>query len=225
MKWGLPGYQHEHLRQLVETVEFEHSCRHSVIHPYFRADGNLSHVKVRFIDKQNDQTFRQCARSSKSGWVLELDLVENNDQTVVLDYRHGDDFDDLFGAWVRSQHGALTMSVIIPINAAETQDMPRPRHVSEQRVRGPGVGHRGAVLQARLWRSYFMHLDREGLAARRRVQGHAGSPRAQRLLRGRRAGHASREGPRQGSGRGVVARLLGRHRHPGSEPRCTGIAA
>jgi len=36
---------------------------------YFEADGRFSYVKVRFIDKQNDKTFRQYALSSKGGWV------------------------------------------------------------------------------------------------------------------------------------------------------------
>lgn len=69
MKWGLPGWQHEYLRQRIEKVETEHSWKHSAIYPYFHADGSFSYVKVRFIDKQNDKTFRQYALSSKGGWV------------------------------------------------------------------------------------------------------------------------------------------------------------
>lgn len=69
MKWGLLGWQHEYLRQRIEKVEAEHSWKHSAIYPYFRTDGRLSYVKVRFIDKQNDKTFRQYALSSKGGWV------------------------------------------------------------------------------------------------------------------------------------------------------------
>ncbi|MCC7235424.1 MAG: hypothetical protein IT163_08980 [Bryobacterales bacterium] len=69
MKWGLPGWQHEYLRQRIEKVETEHAWKHSAIYPYFQADGSFSYVKVRFIDKQNDKTFRQYALSSKGGWV------------------------------------------------------------------------------------------------------------------------------------------------------------
>jgi hypothetical protein len=101
MKWGLPGYQHEYLLQRVEEFESKHSLKHNAIYPYFRADGKFSYVKVRFIDKQNDETFRQYALSSKSACVPEIDMVENNDdQTVVLDDAHADDFDDLLGGWV-----------------------------------------------------------------------------------------------------------------------------
>jgi putative DNA primase/helicase len=69
MKWGLPGWQHGYLRQRIEKVESEHSWKHSAIYPYLQADGSFSYVKVRFIDKQNDKTFRQYALSSRGGWV------------------------------------------------------------------------------------------------------------------------------------------------------------
>ena len=69
MKWGLPGWQHEYLRQRIAKVESEQSWKHGATYPYFHADGCLSYVKVRFIDKQNDKTFRQYALSSKGGWV------------------------------------------------------------------------------------------------------------------------------------------------------------
>ena len=64
MKWGLPGWQHQYLRQRIEKVEYENGWKHSAIYPYFGADGRFSYVKVRFIDKQNDKTFRQYALSS-----------------------------------------------------------------------------------------------------------------------------------------------------------------
>jgi putative DNA primase/helicase len=69
MKWGLPGWQHEHLRQLIEKVESARGWKHTAIYPYFEADGGFSYVKIRFIDKQNDKTFRQYGLSSKGGWV------------------------------------------------------------------------------------------------------------------------------------------------------------
>ena len=42
MKWGLPGWQHEYLRQRIEKVESEHSWKHSAIYPYVEADGRLA---------------------------------------------------------------------------------------------------------------------------------------------------------------------------------------
>lgn len=69
MKWGLSGWQHEYLRQRIAKVEAEHGWKHSATYPYFEADGRFAYVKVRFIDKQNDKTFRQYALSSNGGWV------------------------------------------------------------------------------------------------------------------------------------------------------------
>jgi len=68
-KWGLPGYSHQYLHERIEEVERERSWRHTVIYPYFFADGTLSYVKVRFLDKQNDKTFRQWAVTAKGGWA------------------------------------------------------------------------------------------------------------------------------------------------------------
>jgi len=69
MKWGLSGWQHEYLHQRIAKVEAEHGWKHSATYPYFEADGRFAYVKVRFIDKQNDKTFRQYALSSNGGWV------------------------------------------------------------------------------------------------------------------------------------------------------------
>ena len=69
MKWGLPGFSHQYLRERIEKVEAKRGWKHAAVYPYFFADGKLSYVKVRFIDKQNDKTFRQWAVSSKGGWV------------------------------------------------------------------------------------------------------------------------------------------------------------
>jgi putative DNA primase/helicase len=69
MKWGVPGWSHHYLRERVEKIERENGWRHSAIYPYFFADGKVSYVKVRFIDKQNDKTFRIWAVTSKGGWV------------------------------------------------------------------------------------------------------------------------------------------------------------
>jgi len=68
MKWGLPGYSHAYLAQRVEAVEQGHKWKHTAIYPYFFADGKLSYVKVRFIDKQNDKTFRMFGLTSRLGW-------------------------------------------------------------------------------------------------------------------------------------------------------------
>lgn len=69
LKWGLLGYSHQYLRERIEKVEQEHGWRHTAIYPYFFANGKLSYVKVRFLDKQNDKTFRQWAVSANGGWV------------------------------------------------------------------------------------------------------------------------------------------------------------
>ncbi len=69
MKWGLSGWQHEYLRRRIKKVEAEHGWKHGATYPYFEADGRFAYVKVRFIDKQNDKTFRQYALSSNGGWV------------------------------------------------------------------------------------------------------------------------------------------------------------
>ena len=68
-KWGLPGWSHGYLRQRIEKVESDKRWKHTVIYPYFRADGSLTYVKVRFVDKQNDKTFRQYAVTSSGGWM------------------------------------------------------------------------------------------------------------------------------------------------------------
>ena len=69
MKWGLPGWCRQYLRERIEKIERENGWRHSATYPYFFADGKLSYVKVRFIDKQNDKTFRIWAVTSNGGWV------------------------------------------------------------------------------------------------------------------------------------------------------------
>jgi hypothetical protein len=68
MKWGLPGWSHNYLRQQIESVEQRMKWQHTAVHPYFDADGRLAYVKVRFTDKQNDKTFRQFGLTSKLGW-------------------------------------------------------------------------------------------------------------------------------------------------------------
>jgi putative DNA primase/helicase len=68
MKWGLPGWSHNYLGQQIEAIEQKNKWRHTAIYPYFDADGRISYVKVRFIDKQNDKTFRQFGLTSKLGW-------------------------------------------------------------------------------------------------------------------------------------------------------------
>ena len=67
-KWGLPGWAHNYLRQRIEAVEQKMKWKHTAVYPYFNVDGRLSYVKVRFIDKQNDKTFRQFGLTSKLGW-------------------------------------------------------------------------------------------------------------------------------------------------------------
>jgi hypothetical protein len=69
MKWGLPGWSHGYLRERIEKIERDNRWKHAVTYPYFLADGSLSYVKVRFVDKQNDKTFRQYAITSKLGWL------------------------------------------------------------------------------------------------------------------------------------------------------------
>jgi putative DNA primase/helicase len=69
MKWGLLGWQHQYLRERIAKVESEKGWKQNAIYPYFEADGKFSYVKVRFIDKQNDKTFRQYALSSNGGWI------------------------------------------------------------------------------------------------------------------------------------------------------------
>jgi len=69
MKWGLPGWSHGYLRERIEKIERDNRWKHAVTYPYFLADGSLSYVKVRFVDKQNDKTFRQYAVTSKLGWL------------------------------------------------------------------------------------------------------------------------------------------------------------
>ncbi len=68
MKWGLPGWSHNYLGQQIESVEQKMKWRHTAVYPYFDADGRLCYVKVRFLDKQNDKTFRQFGITSKLGW-------------------------------------------------------------------------------------------------------------------------------------------------------------
>jgi putative DNA primase/helicase len=69
MKWGLPGWSHNFLRENIERVERDRRWKHTVIYPYFFADGRISYVKVRFTDKQNDKTFRLWAVSPNLGWI------------------------------------------------------------------------------------------------------------------------------------------------------------
>jgi hypothetical protein len=69
MKWGLPDWSHRYLRERIDKVERENNWKHTAVYSYFEDGGRLSYVKVRFIDKQNDKTFRLWAVSSKGGWV------------------------------------------------------------------------------------------------------------------------------------------------------------
>lgn len=69
LKWGLPGFSHQYLRDRIEKIEQERGWRHTAIYPYFRENFKLSYVKVRFLDKQNDKTFRQWAVTAKGGWA------------------------------------------------------------------------------------------------------------------------------------------------------------
>jgi putative DNA primase/helicase len=69
MKWGLPGWSHGYLGKQIEAVEQKNQWKHTAIYPYFDAEGRISYVKVRFIDKQNDKTFRQFGLTSKLGWM------------------------------------------------------------------------------------------------------------------------------------------------------------
>jgi putative DNA primase/helicase len=68
-KWGLPGWSHSYLWERIEKVESDKRWKHAATYPYFRADGSLAYVKVRFVDKQNDKTFRQYAVTPSCGWV------------------------------------------------------------------------------------------------------------------------------------------------------------
>lgn len=68
-RWGLPGWSHSYLRERIEKVERENRWKHVVTYPYLRADGSLAYVKARFVDKQNDKTFRQWAVTSSCGWM------------------------------------------------------------------------------------------------------------------------------------------------------------
>ena len=69
MKWGLPGWSHSYLGKQIEAVEQKNQWKHTATYPYFDVDGRISYVKVRFIDKQNDKTFRQFGLTSKLGWM------------------------------------------------------------------------------------------------------------------------------------------------------------
>jgi len=68
MKWSVPEWSHNYLGQQIEAVEQKQSWKHTAVYPYFDIDGRLSYVKVRFVDKQNDKTFRQFGITSKLGW-------------------------------------------------------------------------------------------------------------------------------------------------------------
>jgi putative DNA primase/helicase len=69
MKWGLPGWSHGYLRERIEKIERDNQWKHTAVYPYFRVEGSLAYVKVRFLDKQNDKTFRQWAITSSGGWM------------------------------------------------------------------------------------------------------------------------------------------------------------
>jgi hypothetical protein len=68
-KWGLPGFSHAYLAQRIEEIERKNKWKESAVYPYFDAEGHLCYVKVRFIDKQNDKTFRQWAVTKPLGWA------------------------------------------------------------------------------------------------------------------------------------------------------------
>ena len=69
LKWGLPGWSHDYLREKIEKIEQEKQWKHTAVYPYLYADGRFCYVKVRFIDKQNRKTFRQWAVTPKLGWA------------------------------------------------------------------------------------------------------------------------------------------------------------
>jgi len=69
MKWGLPGWSHEFLKDRIANVERHNKWRHTAVYPYFDAESRISYVKVRFLDKQNDKTFRQFGITKNLGWM------------------------------------------------------------------------------------------------------------------------------------------------------------
>ena len=78
MKWGLPGWSHGYLGKQIEAVEQKNQWRHTAIYPYFDVDGRISYVKIRFIDKQNDKTFRQFG--SRAAGPLGLSRLDGGDE-------------------------------------------------------------------------------------------------------------------------------------------------
>jgi putative DNA primase/helicase len=77
LKWGLLGWQHQYLRERIAKVESEKGWKQNAIYPYFEADAKFSYVKVRFLDKQNDKTFRQYALSANGGWISRKQAGKN----------------------------------------------------------------------------------------------------------------------------------------------------
>ena len=57
MKWGLPGWSLDFLRQRIKKVEQRHGWKHTTIYPYFRLDGRVSYVEDSFHRQAERQDF------------------------------------------------------------------------------------------------------------------------------------------------------------------------
>jgi predicted P-loop ATPase len=66
----MPAWSRHYLEEQIRKIEQEKKWQWVASYPYVKPDGTPVLVKVRFLDRANDKTFRQFALTSKRGWRL-----------------------------------------------------------------------------------------------------------------------------------------------------------
>lgn len=68
LRGDMPGWSRNYLEEEIRKIEKEKKWQWIDSYPYSRPDGTPVLVKVRFLDRANDKTFRQFLLTSKRGW-------------------------------------------------------------------------------------------------------------------------------------------------------------
>jgi len=66
----MPAWSRHYLEEQIRKIENEKKWQWVASYPYARPDGTPVLVKVRFLDRANDKTFRNFVLTSKRGWRL-----------------------------------------------------------------------------------------------------------------------------------------------------------
>ena len=66
----MPAWSRHYLEEQIRKIEKDKKWQWVASYPYARPDGTPELVKIRFLDRANDKTFRQFLLTSKRGWRL-----------------------------------------------------------------------------------------------------------------------------------------------------------